>query len=151
MNTLTAYARNSAIGQFIVYDPGIPEVNVQYFQIADVICLFENSYTKYTSAPNVVHQTYASEGTSFVYSEPNASLTEMNAVISGFGSSGWHSLFITETDGYTSTGTDWSDFVNRMSAQQFTSSDKSRTTAIILASVFGSLLVVIVGCLTVWR
>jgi len=112
MNIISSYARSTNTGQTIIFNPGDPFIDNTYFDIADLICTFEQSYTWYLQHPPPLLGPYASQSVALLHNVTSFSI--LQDLVTTFGQSKWASVFVTDQpdslSAYTIIGPDWSNY-----------------------------------------
>jgi len=115
MKSITAFAKGTACGSHITFNPGADAISADYFDIADDIMIYEHDYNSFQSSL-LTNAKRPAKSTAAMYEFPTDAST-LASVVSSFKLAGWYSLFLTTSalnNAYSTTGSNWSAFVTEV-------------------------------------
>jgi len=139
MNIISSYARKTNTGQTIIFNPGESSIDNTYFNIADLVCTFAQSYPWYLQYPPALLGSYASQSIALLYNA--TTFSSLQDLVTTFGQSNWASVFVTDrpdpVSAYTITGLNWSNYTFLMNQTRLLR--PSSTSAVTSTSGYSSL------------
>jgi Spherulation-specific family 4 len=115
-STVAAFVTSQISDATVLLNPGAP-ASSGYFDFADQVVIYENSYSNYNSEDGAtIPGVSASQLSIIIYSVPTSGDTLGN-LVSTFLTAGYGSIYLTDADdSYDSLGSDWDTFCTLMSS-----------------------------------
>jgi hypothetical protein len=115
-STCAAFATSQISNATVMLNPGAP-ASSSYFDFADQVVIYENSYSNYNSEDGAtIPGVSTSQLSIIIYSVPTSGDTLSN-LVSNFLNAGYGSIYLTDADdSYNSLGSDWDTFCSLMNS-----------------------------------
>ena len=108
-STVASFATSQIPGATVLLNPGAPATS-GYFEFADQVIIYEDSYGNYESFDTELDVVSSSQLSAIIYSVPTSG-NALGTLVSTFVEVGYGSVYLTNSDNsYQSLGSDWDTF-----------------------------------------